>query len=217
MVPKLHMDDFIQQSLLDIVVLLTNPPPSTVPSLQAGNKICNVLLELTNILNQNPISEHTFNNIHRTITAATASLSSQQYQNKHQPSESYSHLSLKEVLARVTRVLKQKTPPLLKPLQFTPQTNPVSYNHCAAQALLVNHLFQPTIYHIYDDLRKDLKLKDLLTSKNKAVWTKVTSNELGRLTKENTHCVSSTDTMEFIHLHEIPTTGKVTYAKFVQR
>ena len=39
--------------------------------------------------------------------------------------------------------------------------------------------------------------------------------ELGRLAQGNKYNVSSTNTIEFIHLHQVPTKEKVTYAQCV--
>ena len=40
------MDDFLTQAAEDIIKILANPPASTVPILEAGNKTKNALLKL---------------------------------------------------------------------------------------------------------------------------------------------------------------------------
>ena len=44
---------------------------------------------------------------------------------------------------------------------------------------------------------------------------KANSNEIGRLAQGNVHGVTSTNTMDFIFKHEVPTHKKVTYANFI--
>ena len=50
--PKVSLTDFLRQAAGDIVHLLTNPPPSTIPSLQAGDDVFNAILHLATILNR---------------------------------------------------------------------------------------------------------------------------------------------------------------------
>ena len=44
------LQNFLAQAATDIVLLLTNPPKSIVPSLQAGDSICNAILEIAKVL-----------------------------------------------------------------------------------------------------------------------------------------------------------------------
>lgn len=44
------LKDFLEQAANDIVSLLTNPPKSAVPSLQAGDPACNAILNIAKIL-----------------------------------------------------------------------------------------------------------------------------------------------------------------------
>ena len=48
--PAVTTDDFLRQAALDIVSILTNPPPATVPMLQAGDDTRNALLEIASTL-----------------------------------------------------------------------------------------------------------------------------------------------------------------------
>ena len=50
--PEIKLDDFLLQAADDIITVLTQPPSSTTPTLQAGDLTKNTLLELAKILNQ---------------------------------------------------------------------------------------------------------------------------------------------------------------------
>ena len=49
--PEVKIDDFLCQAATDIISILTHPPPSTVPSLEAGETTKNALLKLALLLN----------------------------------------------------------------------------------------------------------------------------------------------------------------------
>ena len=61
------------------------------------------------------------------------------------------------------------------------------------------------INHIYDINGKRLTVDKLLKGPQAPIWTKSLSIELRQLAQGNQYGVSSTDTIEFIHLHEVPT------------
>ena len=48
--PKVTVDDFLRQSVTDIIGLLTTPPTTTTISLKAGDKTHNSLLQLAELL-----------------------------------------------------------------------------------------------------------------------------------------------------------------------
>ena len=50
--PEIHLDDFPKQAANDIISIFTNPPSTSTPSLQAGDKTRNALLEISEILNR---------------------------------------------------------------------------------------------------------------------------------------------------------------------
>ena len=71
------------------------------------------------------------------------------------------------------------------------------------------------MHHIYNaEVKKEL-IDSLLNGPNKHIWERSLSNEFGRLLKGNIYGVKFTDTMEFIHKHQVPLGKKVTYASFV--
>ena len=48
--PKVNMKYFLRQAATDIITMLTDPPSTTTPSLQAGDPIKNTLLQLATLL-----------------------------------------------------------------------------------------------------------------------------------------------------------------------
>ena len=50
--PKVSLDDFLRQAATDIISILTAPPSTTAPSLQAGDPTRNALLEIATVLNR---------------------------------------------------------------------------------------------------------------------------------------------------------------------
>ena len=47
---KVKIEDFLRQAVNDIITILTDPPSTTTPSLQAGDPIRNGLLQLATLL-----------------------------------------------------------------------------------------------------------------------------------------------------------------------
>ena len=64
--------------------------------------------------------------------------------------------------------------------------------------------------HIDDSTGKKLSIDKLLSGLDSNIWSQALSNKIGRLTQGNDAGVSWTDTMEFIHKFEVPTSKKVT-------
>ncbi len=44
--PEIKLDDFLRQVASDIITILTQPPSTTIPSLQAGDPVSNALTTL---------------------------------------------------------------------------------------------------------------------------------------------------------------------------
>ena len=44
--PEVRIDDYLRQAAIDIIDILTNPPPTTLPTLQAGDETRNALLKI---------------------------------------------------------------------------------------------------------------------------------------------------------------------------
>ena len=50
--PEVNLDNFLRQAAMDIITLLTAPPSTTTPSLQAGDVTRNALLDIATILHR---------------------------------------------------------------------------------------------------------------------------------------------------------------------
>ena len=50
--PKVTLEDHLKQATSNIIDILTNPPSTTVPSLQAGDTTKNALLQIAQLLNR---------------------------------------------------------------------------------------------------------------------------------------------------------------------
>lgn len=68
--------------------------------------------------------------------------------------------------------------------------------------------------HIYNTTEKWGTIDSLLRGRLHETWRKAVSNEFGRLTRENRHGVSFTDTLEFIFRDEFPEGRDITYVSF---
>ena len=74
----------------------------------------------------------------------------------------------------------------------------------------------PSINHIYNKSTGKRETLDTLRAlSNGTVWERALSNEWGWLASRNKYNVTSTNTIKFIHYHEVPAGRDVTYASFV--
>jgi hypothetical protein len=96
--PAVKIDDFLRQAATDLISILTNPPPSTVPSLEAGDTTKNALLKLALLLNpsdditnkiqrQNTIALTTAQSLHRQASSSSQQPSSSTSPPRHSQSE----------------------------------------------------------------------------------------------------------------------------------
>ena len=80
--------------------------------------------------------------------------------------------------------------------------------------LLAQHAQQHHLNHIFTEGKKET-LDTLLHGKDKDVWERALSNELGRLSQGMKGRVRAMDTIDFINKNEVPPNKKVTYANMV--
>jgi hypothetical protein len=72
--------------------------------------------------------------------------------------------------------------------------------------------FQHNVNHIYNDQGKKETIDTLLAGNDGPTWTNALCNEYGQLAQGFTgNTVIGTDTIDFIHQHEVPPDKKVTY------
>ena len=108
--------------------------------------------------------------------------------------------------------LRSKYPrPILPPRRCT-DTN---YKDLAARVLSAQHIFQHKASHIFRPNGSKETIDSVLKGPDKELWTRGLSNEWGCLGQESIHRVRSTNTIDFIHKHEVPQNRTVTYASFV--
>ena len=229
--PKVSTDDFLRQAAMDIVTILTNPTETTLtPTLAAGDETHNALLQLANLLNRNVLPPSKYEPLHTSTAAAAANLqksnvSVKQSRNFSTPKEPFHNhlqgkfspsisLPVKITHDQLARVLDKDLDPPRTRLK-APSTSTPSFRHRAARSLLAQHIFAPTMNHIYDARGKRLHLHHLLQGKDRIIWDRSTSNEFGRLANGNQHGVKGTNTIEFIHHFDLPGDKKVTYGCFV--
>ena len=241
--PQIKLTDYLQQAASDIITLLTQPPSTTTPSLAAGDPIRNALLTLATQLKRidnipmdksppssptkNPTENTTPrpkslrvgkpstrvpNNSPTTTTPKDVTPSSRVYDKSPAISTLQQHSNLQKN-QRFNNTCAHRYP-----LRSQSRTIGTNFKQLAAQHLTAMHLFNPYNYagfHIYRADGTKETIDSLLSGPNWDIWVKSLSNEWGRLAQGNIHGVRSTDTIEFIHHHEVPTDRDVTYAAFV--
>ena len=240
--PEVKIDDFLRQAATDIITILTHPPPTTVPSLQAGDSTKNAILELASILNRaDNISNKLENQRKVALTAAhqlrpsPSSATSPTIALPATPLCSY-HWSrqaspvpkpppalstaqcqrLKTILTNFFTTLSNRSPPAPPPPTFqVPQSH--SFKHRAATSLLPHHIFVNSLHvnHIYNSSGVKQSLRTLLKGNDKFIWFRSLSNEFGRLAQGNGFNIKGTDTIDFISPQDVPPDHPVTYASFV--
>ena len=89
-----------------------------------------------------------------------------------------------------------------------------NYRVTAAKSLLLQQSLDKRIAHVYN-AHGDKQSLDKLLNKNPTRWLAALSNEWGCLSNGNDTGVKSTNTLEYIFHHEVPTDKKVTYASYV--
>ena len=135
---------------MDIITLLTNPPPSTIPTLTAGDETKNAILQLATILGTNPFSQQKWTDQNNsTIQKATLLPIIKPTQQINKITSKALIQTLRTTLIRLARVLKEK--------KTTPKINShaePSFKHKAANFLVDNHHYHSPIqnksFHIYN-------------------------------------------------------------------
>lgn len=216
--PKVGIDDFLRQAATDIITILTHPPSSTTPSLEAGDITRNALLKIANTLNTaEPIPTPT----PIPTTTSTNRTSSPRVQD---PCTSPTVAPTSTENATAPRVPKDTAykDRWKKGVQAIPQSRynlrnrGTNFRGQAARYLLAQHIFKhPTMMHMYDSHGKRLSMDNLINGPQGDTWTRALSNEWGRLAQGNDHGVLATNTIRFIAPSEVPSDRKVTYVSFV--
>ena len=228
--PEVRVDDYLRQAATDILDILTNPPSTTLPTLQAGDETRNALLKIATQLKRTD-----------SITAPTQNLSSPSHE------ASSPRVVHKTETAKLPRVqtpinnnpqqtnIKPKPVPHPKQHQHLSEpinhkrnvnhrynlrstTTPRSYKARAAEYLVAQQLFeeyQHQVNHIYNIDGKRQTIDTVCKGPDKDVWNQSLSNEWGRLAQGNDNGVHFNDVIDFISQQEVPHGRDVTYATYV--
>ena len=81
---------------------------------------------------------------------------------------------------------------------FPRQGHATNFRNIAARTILAQHLFAPTMHHLFQPNGRKETLDSVLRGNDAATWQRSLSNEIGRLAQGNDYGVTSTDTIEFI-------------------
>ena len=85
----------------------------------------------------------------------------------------------------------------------------------ATRQLVAQHIYQPMVQHIFcPDGKKEI-IDTVLQGSDRHIWTNSLSNEWERLAQGNKNNIRHTNTIKFIHKHDVPIGRDVTYATFV--
>ena len=132
---------------------------------------------------------------------------------KHLPSTTLAH-------SATTSVKRPSVPivPTLPPMPHwtTADNLNATINHLVQCDPL--HILNPrfVLNHVYDEHGKRQSLDMLLANpKTEPTWAPGVENELGRLAQGFDNRVTGTNTIYFIHRHEVPSDRKISYANFV--
>mmetsp|Transcript_15612 Transcript_15612/g.22231 ORF Transcript_15612/g.22231 Transcript_15612/m.22231 type:complete len:220 (+) Transcript_15612:281-940(+) len=185
--PQVSQDDFLCQSINDSVTLLKDPPPTTVPSLTAGNNTtaalqhlsqsCHCHIELQKQKQKDHVQVLRVEPIKPLPTQAPIL-----YNPPQKVSVQTIHKKTIHVIPSYSQTFKN-----------------TAANHIFMQDMTQKVLSQPQLYHILynDNTGKRETLETLLQGKDKAIWHKASSNEFGRLAQGNIFEVKSTKIYRF--------------------
>ena len=172
--PKITTSDFLRQAATDIISILTNPPSSPIPTLEAGDTTYNALLKLATILKRKetiPNLPSLSPSLHtKQKTSDTSTLSFDKTNNIKYTSEP----RVSKDTTRKPRVRKTPVPTWRRGEITFPQTRyrlrsstSDSFRSRAAKHLLAQHVFSNySVNHIYDDKGRRLRVDDLLNGEN---------------------------------------------------
>ena len=197
--PEVKTEDFLKQAALDIISILTKPPPSTTVTLEAGDETRNALLKIAQSLQR----------VEKITTVEAPSVT---------PSPSTAHTQLPRVVEPKEKQWTKGAEPFKQNRYNLRKLLPkaTNFKDRAAKHILAQHIFSKhSAAHVFNENGKKETINTLLFGRDSGLWTKSMSNELGRLAQGNIHGVRATDTIDFIFKGDIPPGQAITYANFV--
>ena len=180
--PRVKLDDFLQHAAQHIITILTNPPSTKTPILEAIDHARNALLNVATQLK-------------RVDTIPQQQQSHKAASMRVQTPPILKHTLPPEVSPRVVPS-KPPSPPYI-PIEFLQQHSKAlktprfrntvdhsyplrlkgtNFKHLAAQCLLAQHMFQHTEHHIFRPNRTKETIKSVLKVPAKDTWNKILSN-----------------------------------------
>ena len=223
--PRVTTEDFLKQAATDIIRILSQPAPTSIPTLEAGSNTRNALLKLATILKRtdtipvldkiqdsalvNDIPKITPLPLYKTVAQPRVSV---QQKTVNQPRVT----TAPQVINNNTRTWKRGELKIPQTRYNLRSNAAESFRSRAARHILAQHIYDKHYaQHIYAKDGKRLKVHQLLNGKDGPKrWTPALSNEWGRLAQGNDTGVTATDTIDFISFQDVPKHKKVTYTNF---
>ena len=189
-IPTITDEEYLQQSLLDILAVLKKRTINNPPSTQYGDSLTNAIIFVASLLG-------------KTHPKPTVQLPQLPTDTRPDPPEECNNI------LQVPRV--KNTLPLPRVKRLPSGTN---FKQMAVNLLTASNLFTLQANHIYNE-HGGRETIDSLRKKDPDVWNRALSNEWGRLAQGNIYGVTSTDTIQFISKSDLPKGATTTYASFV--
>jgi hypothetical protein len=210
--PEVKLEDFLKQVATDIITILASPPSTTTPTLQAGDAVHNALqniatqlkrIEPMPVLKPQPITppprvKAPALQRHLLPPASLPRVGP----NKPPPHKPTPTATLLQPSAKLKNSRFMNRTEHRYPLRSQVQRG-TNFKHYAAQFLQAQLIFSHTANHIFKPNGSKETIDSVLKSEAGMLWDKSLSNEWGRLAQGNKHGVRSTDTIYFIHIHEL--------------
>ena len=206
--PRVTLKDQLIQAAEDIVNILASPPAPTVPTLKAGDPVRNAMIDIAEHLSSmedipNHLEDAQLARVHKT---------------KLNPEVVHTPLSLLQEHSTDPKRIRFRNTPThqynLRKRTRLPSLG-TNFRSLAVQQLKAEEMFTMRVNHIYRPDGKKETIDSLLQGSDRVIWTRSLSNEWGRLAQGNDNNVAYTDTIDFIHQHEVPANRDITYATFV--
>lgn len=194
-VPTISDEEYLQQSVLDILAILKKKTTANIPSSAYGDSLTNAITSVSSLdslpsVYPDPPEEA------NSIPVIPSSIN---FNDKNTP--------------EVPRV--QLTPEHEVPRVQTSHTHAgTNFKQLAVNVLTAINYFKCQANHIYNK-HGTRETIDSLCKKDPTIWNKALSNEWGCLAQGNEYGVVATNTIEFIKKDQLPVNAAVTYASFV--
>ena len=217
--PRVTLKDQLIQAAEDIVNILAAPPATTVPTLRTGDPVKNALVEIAEHLhNIEEIPNHLEDAQAARVPKVTkknpavAKLPRVPHADEEKP------FSLLQEHSTNPKRIHFRNPPTheynlrTRTRQSSTGTN---FRSLALLQLQAQEVFTMRVHNIYRPDGQKETIDSVLKGSDRIIWAQSLSNEWGRLAQGNDNNVMGTDTIEFIHQHEVPAQQDIAYATFV--